>query len=98
MLNSDNIRQFERDGYFVIQRLLEGELLDRIREAFNRLDGYHNLLDRDMTFLEVAAMPALLDPIKLLLCPHPHLLQFDGVNRDPGSGDQRWHSEFQVPL
>ena len=95
MFNSDEIQQFERDGYLVIRNLLEGELLYRIREAFDELDGYHNLLDRDMTFLEVAAMPSLLNPIKSLLCPHPHLLQFDGVNRVPGSGDQRWHSDFK---
>ena len=95
MLNSDEIQQFEKDGYFVIARLLKGEMLERIRGAFDRLDGYHNLLDRDMTFLEVAAMPALLDPIKSLLCLHPQLLQFDGVNRNPGGGEQRWHSDFR---
>ena len=63
MLDSDEIQQFEKDGYCVSQRLLEGELLNGIREAFDRLDGYHNLLDRDMTFLGLAAMPTLLDPI-----------------------------------
>ncbi len=63
MLNSDEVQQFERDRFFVNRRLLDGELLNRMRDAFDQLDGYHNLLDRDMNFLGLAAMPTLLDPI-----------------------------------
>ena len=63
MLNSDEVQQFERDRFFVNRRLLDGELLNRMRDAFDQLDGYHNLLDRDMNFLGLAAMLTLLDPI-----------------------------------
>ena len=45
MLNSGEIQRFGKDGYFVIERLLKGEMLERICGAFDRLDGYHNLLD-----------------------------------------------------
>ena len=39
MLNSDEIQQFERDGFFVNRRLHDGELLNRMRDAFDQLAG-----------------------------------------------------------
>ena len=35
MLNSDEVQQFERDRFFVNRRLLDGELLNRMRDAFD---------------------------------------------------------------
>ena len=95
MLNPDEIRRFETEGYYIIEDLLQGEALDRIAAAFNRLERYRNLLDLDFTFLEVAAHPTLLAAVKSLLSPHPQLLQYDGIARLPGSKDQGWHIDFK---
>ena len=94
MFDPEKIQQFFNDGYCVLDRLLSGVALRRIRDAFDRLNGYRNLIDHDQTLLEVAAHPRLITAIKAILTPHPQLLQFDGIARQPGSDDQGWHADF----
>jgi ectoine hydroxylase-related dioxygenase (phytanoyl-CoA dioxygenase family) len=94
MLNPEKVQQFFDEGYCVLETLLEGEALQRIRDAFDRLEAYRNLIDHDETLLEVAAHPKLIAAIKAILTPHPQLLQFDGIARQPGNDDQSWHVDF----
>jgi len=94
MLNTEKIKEFEQNGYHVMDNLLSRELLEQTRDAFNGLESYRNLLDLDDSFLQIASHPELYSAIASILNSPPQLLQFDGINRAPGHGDQTWHADF----
>ena len=59
MLTLSQKEEFNKTGYYIIERMLEADLLARICHAFDLLEGYRNLLDHDITFLSVANHPIL---------------------------------------
>ena len=87
MLSPDQLQAFEQNGYHLIDNLLNHDLLEQMRYAFDRLDRYRNLLDLDNSFLQVASHPVLYLAIASILDSPPQLLQFDGINRQSGQGD-----------
>ncbi len=94
MLTLSQKEEFNQNGYYVIERMLETDLLARICHAFDLLEGYRNLLDHDITFLSVANHPILVSAIESILESRPQLLQFDGIARQPNTPDQGWHADF----
>ena len=94
MLNIAELKAFELNGYHVIDNLLSTKLLEQTREAFDRLESYRNLIDLDGFFLQIASHSDLYSVIASILNSPPQLLQFDGINRQQGQGDQTWHADF----
>ena len=94
MLSPDQLQAFEQNGYHLIDNLLNHDLLEQMRYAFDRLDRYRNLLDLDDSFLQVASHPVLYSATASILNSPPQLLQFDGINRQSGQVDQTWHADF----
>ena len=94
MLTSSQKEEFNKNGYHIIERMLEVDLLAQICHAFDQLDEYRNLLDHDITFLGVANHPILVSAIESILESRPQLQQFDGIARQPDTPDQGWHADF----
>ena len=94
MLTSSQKEEFNKNGYHIIERMLEVDLLAQICHAFDQLDEYRNLLDHDISFLSVANHPILVSAIESILESRPQLLQFDGIARQPDTPDQGWHADF----
>ena len=87
MLSRDQLQAFEQNEYLLIDSLLNHDLLELMRYAFDCLDRYRNLLDLDDSFLQVVSHPVLYLAIASILDSPPQLLQFDGINRQSGQGD-----------
>lgn len=89
---------FLQDGFHVLPGMLSAAEIEQATTLFESVvaqgGGLRNLLDREEALLFVAAHPTLLAAVRAVLTPRPQILQYDGVDRRPGSSDQTFHSDF----
>jgi len=99
---------FLEQGYLLVEGVLEGDYLERIRHDFDELwarqeakgERCHTwALLGHPTFLELIEHPPILDRHRAVFSRQTQLLEADFLQQKPGSTfpDRHWHRDFVFP-
>jgi ectoine hydroxylase-related dioxygenase (phytanoyl-CoA dioxygenase family) len=106
---ADPVDDFQRDGYVILPRALDGAALDELvaalapfeadrpmgRNAFEGLRSHrvYSLAGKGAAFLRLAEHPAVLAVIDRILLPNYLLSTMQSIRLHPGEAAQAWHTD-----
>ncbi|MCA1595049.1 MAG: phytanoyl-CoA dioxygenase family protein, partial [Chloroflexi bacterium] len=110
-LIEEQVKQFHRDGFIVVEDAIEPGLLARVREGVERafaepdeesvLYGMPDMwrpkmFERGEPFEELVDNPRIIDLVEAILGADCHLIAMSALRTTPGAGISHWHADESV--